>query len=131
MDSELGSLCASLLQLRDTFYSLLPSTGDPLGDDSTDFTSPRDVIPRCSVRVLLPEMKAQVFAGCVLAFSGLYPVEEPPERTLCWRLGAQYGAKLKESVDKEVTHLVAANEGTAKVHLASSLGGIRIVRPDW
>ena len=82
------------------------------------------------VQVVLGEIKHGVLDGCELAFSSLIPLGEEPEQSAVWRHAEEYGARCHHGITRHVTHLVAANPGTAKTEEAHNVG-VKVVWPSW
>ncbi|WFD36013.1 protein-serine/threonine phosphatase [Malassezia cuniculi] len=82
------------------------------------------------VEHVLGNIKHGVLDGCELAFSGLIPLGEQPESSAIWRHAEEFGAKCHRGITRHVTHVVAANPGTAKTEEAHHLG-IKVVWPTW
>ena len=64
---------------------------------------------------MIPYVKRKVQAGTVIVFSGVIPTQVPVERSKPFLLARSLGASVKNHVDGDTTHLVAARLGTAKV----------------
>ncbi|KAI9221447.1 hypothetical protein BC828DRAFT_380947 [Blastocladiella britannica] len=111
-DTELQDLLPKLVELNHRFY----------GQDSDN--SPHDV------RIILPDMKRTVLAGCVISFSGLIPKTMPEQRSDLWMLAISFGAKCSLVVDAQTTHLVARAFGTDKSKQALARN-LPIISDQW
>lgn len=83
-----------------------------------------------NVESVLGNIKHGVLDGCELAFSGLIPLSEDPETSAIWKHAEEFGAGCHSGITRHLTHLVAANPGTAKTEEAHRLG-IKVVWPSW
>lgn len=83
-----------------------------------------------SVEFVLRNIKHGVLDGCGLAFSGLIPLSEEPESSAIWKHAEEFGAECHNEITRHLTHLVAANPGTAKTAEAHRLG-VKVVWPSW
>lgn len=85
------------------------------------------------VRVILTEdfKRRTLLSGLGIVFSGVIPQEAEPSSHSFWAAAELYGAKCHHHLhDEGVTHLITANEGTAKVQKAARMG-LKIVRFDY
>ena len=64
----------------------------------------------------------QVLAGVVILFSALVPLGQDPRAHHLGQLTEQFGAKCVTQEDASVTHVVAANSGSAKAQWALAHG---------
>lgn len=88
-------------------------------------------VEEIDVRNILDSKKKQVLTGCKIIFSCVIPKGEKfPERHPLWKLAVEFGAECKLSWDDQVTHVIAALEGTEKTAKARQEGK-HVVRPDW
>lgn len=76
-------------------------------------------------------MKRQTLRDTHLVFSGLVALGSRPEDSEYWKLAQTFGARCSADLSSSVTHLVANQEGTAKVHSARRNPRIRVVYPQW
>ena len=107
-------------------------------------------VPAPDLKTVIPYVKRKVLAGAVIVFSGVIPTQVPVERSKPFLLARSLGASVKNHVDGDTTHLVAARLGTAKVSInlvncsvkckynvylqvndARKYGCVHIVTPDW
>ncbi|KAL8292868.1 hypothetical protein RQP46_000562 [Phenoliferia psychrophenolica] len=82
------------------------------------------------VKVIIPTMKRQVLAGVNLVFSGIIALGAKPQESDHWRLATLFGAQCSTDISSRVTHVVASQNGTAKVHHARRQG-LPVVRTEW
>ena len=82
------------------------------------------------VTAVLAARKRGLFTGCVFVFSGLFPVDEPPEKQPLWLCALDHGAECRTGFDSTVTHLIAEVDGTKKTKAARKLS-IPIVHRLW
>ncbi len=64
----------------------------------------------------------QVLAGVVILFSALVPLGQDPKAHHLGQLAVQFGAECVTQEDASVTHVVAANSGSAKAQWARAHG---------
>ncbi|KAJ3215454.1 Carboxy-terminal domain (CTD) phosphatase [Dinochytrium kinnereticum] len=83
------------------------------------------------VRVLMKGMREGILEGVKIVFSGVIPKEMDVRRHEAWRTATSLGAVCVDSINREVTHVVAAKAGTAKVNKAKQYRNIHIVSPQW
>jgi RNA polymerase II subunit A-like phosphatase len=97
----------------------------------------REASSRRTVPEILEEMRSEVLKGCVIVLSGLVPlskqqnVDQNQARPPFVRYAESLGATVKYAVSEEVTHVVAANDGTDKILSARKINGCKIVKPSW
>ena len=72
----------------------------------------------------------QVLAGVRILFTGLIPLEQPPETHALWRMAQAFGARCVQAADEGVTHVVAKARGTEKV-LWALRRGKHVVSKAW
>lgn len=83
------------------------------------------------VRIIIPGFRLQTFDGLHILFSSVIPLDTRPETTDIWNLAEAFGASCHTELSSEVTHLVAAKRGTAKIDQARKRGNIKIVWLAW
>ena len=71
--------------------------------------------PPADVRGVLETARRRVLAGVCVAFSRVIPPEQEPASHPLWRMAERFGATCSMGMGEEVTHVVAAAEGTDKV----------------
>ena len=64
----------------------------------------------------------QVLAGVTILFSALVPLGQDPRAHNLGQLAEQYGAMCVTQEDESVSHVVAANSGSAKAQWALTTG---------
>ena len=84
----------------------------------------------------LRTMRQEVLEGSNLALSGLVPLqwqnrEAKKPRPPFIRYAEQLGAQLHETVVPELTHVVAARDGSDKIKLARCIPGCFVVKASW
>ncbi|GAA5896864.1 hypothetical protein JCM6882_005053 [Rhodosporidiobolus microsporus] len=83
------------------------------------------------VASIIPALKRQALRSTHLVFSGLVALGSRPEDSEYWKLATTFGARCSAELSSSVTHLVANQAGTAKVHSARRNPRIKIVYPQW
>ncbi|GAA5866573.1 hypothetical protein JCM8547_005463 [Rhodosporidiobolus lusitaniae] len=83
------------------------------------------------VATIIPSLKSLTLRHTHLVFSGLVALGTRPEDSEYWKLARTFGARCSNEVTGSVTHLVANQTGTAKVHAARRKPHIQIVYPQW
>jgi RNA polymerase II subunit A-like phosphatase len=78
----------------------------------------------------MPSMKMRVLAGVVIVFSGVLPLGTNIQTADISTWAKTFGAKITDRVAREVTHVIAARAGTAKVKQAVKRG-IKVVGTNW
>jgi len=111
-DSALASMRRLLVEIYNRFYS-----------DSNNIV--RDV------KDIIVNIKRQVLKDCVILFSGLIPINEPPEKSELWRIATKFGAECRNDFSDEITHVVANKSGTSKVNQALHSSGTYLVNVKW
>ncbi|GAA6009999.1 hypothetical protein JCM11491_005822 [Sporobolomyces phaffii] len=104
---------------------------DILSNVHKTFYREHDEAGASDVASIIPAMKRSTFAGTYLVFSGLVALGSRPEDSEYWKLAETFGAKCGTELRDRVTHLVANQAGTAKVHSARRNPKIEIVYPQW
>ncbi|ORY66918.1 hypothetical protein BCR35DRAFT_322307 [Leucosporidium creatinivorum] len=113
-DTELERVFKILKEVRDQFFEEVEK-----GSKSAD------------VKTIIPNMKRQVFAGLELVLSGLVALGSRPHDSEYWKLAETFGAHCSADLSKQTTHVVAKENGTAKVHHARRSSSIHIVWAQW
>ncbi|GAA5893047.1 hypothetical protein JCM8208_004329 [Rhodotorula glutinis] len=87
------------------------------------------------VASIIPSLKRRTLASTHLVFSGLVALGQSPESSEYWKLATSFGAHCSADLSSSTTHLVANQEGTAKVHQARRARAkgakVEIVYPQW
>ncbi|KAL3511496.1 hypothetical protein ACH5RR_030897 [Cinchona calisaya] len=88
-------------------------------------------LDEADVRNILASEQKKILAGCRIVFSRVFPVGEAnPHLHPLWQTAEQFGAVCTNSIDDQVTHVVANSLGTDKVNWALSAGRF-VVHPGW
>lgn len=88
-------------------------------------------LDEADVRNILASEQRKILAGCRIVFSRVFPVGEAnPHLHPLWQTAEQFGAVCTNSIDEQVTHVVANSLGTDKVNWALSSGRF-VVHPGW
>ncbi|GAA5985321.1 hypothetical protein JCM11641_005393 [Rhodosporidiobolus odoratus] len=80
---------------------------------------------------IIPALKQQTLRSTHLVFSGLVALGSRPEDSEYWKLARTFGARCSADLTSSVTHLVANQAGTAKVHAARRNPRIKVVYSQW
>ncbi|GAA5892694.1 protein serine/threonine phosphatase [Sporobolomyces salmoneus] len=104
---------------------------DILSNVHKTFYKEHDEAGTSDVAKIIPAMKRTSLKDCYLVFSGLVALGTRPEDSEYWKLAETFGAKCGNELRERVTHLVANQAGTAKVHSARKNPRIKIVYPQW
>ncbi|GJJ09456.1 hypothetical protein Clacol_003679 [Clathrus columnatus] len=83
------------------------------------------------VRIIIPRIRKETLAGTHIVFSSVIPLNVEASTSEIWRTAEVFGATCHTSLTPEVTHVVAAKRGTAKVDLARRRGNIHVVWLPW
>ena len=145
-DTELVSLETRLAAVHTTFFTaydraritqkggrVAALTGKRKIDipSTTSDAKPSDLQFVPDIASVMPSMKRRVLAGVVLVFSGVLPLGTNVHEADIAVWAATFGARIVEKVTREVTHVIAARAGTAKVKQANRRGGIKVVTTNW
>ena len=95
-----------------------------------DESTPADLMLIPDVKQVLPAMKVKVLKGVVIVFSGVLPLGSDIQNADISTWAKTYGASVVEKVTRDVTHVIAARPGTAKVKQAIKKG-IKVVGTPW
>jgi RNA polymerase II subunit A-like phosphatase len=80
--------------------------------------------------LVLSFMRASVLRDVHILFSGTCPLECSPQNHHLWHLAQQFGAVCYEHMTYRVTHVVAARDGSQKVH-EGRRRGLHVVHVNW
>lgn len=83
------------------------------------------------LKTLIPKIRSEVLLGRTLVFSGLVPNQLKLEQSKAYLIARNLGATVKQQLNDDTTHLVAATSGTFKVHAARKRSDIKVVQPEW
>jgi len=93
---------------------------------------------RLTVPETLKKMRREVLKGSAIVLSGLIPLHKQSTaaaaaaaRPPIVRYAQSLGAKMKDTVQYGVTHVVAAKDGTDKAKAATKTPGCVLVKPGW
>lgn len=101
----------------------------PLPSNEDDVkTADLALIP--DVKKVMPAMKQRVLGSVTLVFSGVLPLGTDIQSADLSLWAKSFGATIVEKVSRDVTHVVAARTGTAKVKQAVKRN-IRVVETSW
>ncbi|MES1918056.1 hypothetical protein MHBO_000081 [Bonamia ostreae] len=97
------------------------------------YKTKKDMSPRIPTDAakILKLLRKNVLKNVNVVFSGLFPIDETPEKQSIWKLAKMFGARCSDVIDSSVTHLVARNRATEKVNFALSLRKIKVVESAW
>ncbi|GAA5866431.1 hypothetical protein JCM3774_004681 [Rhodotorula dairenensis] len=112
-DRELDRLFDILSNVRNRFYEEHASKG------------------ASDVATIIPDLKAQSLRDTTIVFSGLVALGTRAEDSEYWKLATTFGAQCSNLLSSKVTHLVANQPGTAKIHSARRFPRIKVVYPQW
>ncbi|CAP65069.1 uncharacterized protein PODANS_5_6570 [Podospora anserina S mat+] len=122
-DRELEFLEKHLTQLHKAYYASYDQKKSKrtIGEDVPD------------VGNLLNNLKAKVLRGHQIALSGVLPQNTDIYRSEIGQQITSFGARLRSTVSKEVTHLVVntSQPGTAKLNAARRYPHIKVVGLEW
>jgi RNA polymerase II subunit A-like phosphatase len=98
--------------------------------NSEEEEAPNDLSLVPDVKKVMPSMKARVLSGVTLVFSGVLPLGTDIQNADISTWAKTFGATVTDKVTRDVTHVIAARAGTAKVKIAVKRG-IKVVGTDW
>ncbi|GAA5836291.1 hypothetical protein JCM3766R1_003481 [Sporobolomyces carnicolor] len=127
-DEQVTEVDEAVLKDNDTE---LDRVFDILSNVHQTFYSEHDEAGASDVASIIPAMKRKTLRDCHLVFSGLVALGTRPEDSEYWKLAETFGANCGNELRERVTHLVANQAGTAKVHSARRNPKIKIVYPQW
>ena len=96
--------------------------------EQDDATKDLTLVP--DVKRLMPAMKVRVLSGVTIVFSGVLPLGTDIQNADISTWAKTFGATVTDKVTRDVTHVIAARAGTAKVKQAVKRG-IKVVGTDW
>lgn len=130
-DSELLTVEMALRMIHKAFYDEYAEQQGKKQQqpDTTQIANHKVASP--DLAQIIPSLKREVFKGCVVLFSGILPLGTNLDSAdiVQWIRG--FGAKVVDDLTPEVTHVVAAWAGTAKVRRAGAMPHVKIVYRDW
>ncbi|TRY67809.1 hypothetical protein TCAL_07221 [Tigriopus californicus] len=88
---------------------------------------------KLNLKFVIPYVKRKILQGTNILFSGVVPTHIPLQKSKAYRIARTLGANVLDTVTPEsnITHLIAARIGTAKVNDVRKMKGVHIVTPDW
>ncbi|OQR95534.1 hypothetical protein THRCLA_07784 [Thraustotheca clavata] len=87
-----------------------------------------------NVKYIMENMRHNVLRGCNIVFSGVIPIDIPPENDYIWKLATSFGAKPSMTMENfPITHLVIHPKrlGTKKYLEALKMPNVNVVNPQW
>ncbi|KIJ57127.1 hypothetical protein M422DRAFT_198518 [Sphaerobolus stellatus SS14] len=134
-DTELVRLANLLEEVHGKFYDAYDARLPEALPDKRKATlvdgRPVDASVAYDVKLIIPRLRARTLAGVHIVFSSVIPLDVNPRTTEMWKTAEIFGATCHTALSKQVTHLVAAKRGTAKVDAARRKGGIYVVWAQW
>ncbi|EPQ60326.1 hypothetical protein GLOTRDRAFT_118635 [Gloeophyllum trabeum ATCC 11539] len=127
-DYELQRVQQLLEEVHQLFYDIYDASRKEEG--SRTGRKPTDP-PPYDVKHIIPRLRMRTLEGVHILFSSVIPLDTNPRNTEIWRMACAFGAQCHTELSSEVTHVVAAKRGTAKVDAARRRGGIKIVWLKW
>ena len=105
--------------------------------DQLKQTTPRD--PGPDLKSIIPYVRKKVLKGFNIVFSGMFPTNQPPEKSRAYCVATALGANIQpvlvarngDNDTNATTHMVAARVGTSKVNSAKKFPGVHIVNANW
>ena len=82
------------------------------------------------IKRIMPAMKVRILSSVVIVFSGVLPLGTDIQSADISTWAKTFGATIREEVGRDVTHVIAARAGTAKVKRAMKRG-IKVVSTAW
>eukprot|EP01113_Clastostelium_recurvatum_P009860 TRINITY_DN14805_c0_g1_i1.p1 TRINITY_DN14805_c0_g1~~TRINITY_DN14805_c0_g1_i1.p1 ORF type:complete len:660 (-),score=84.90 TRINITY_DN14805_c0_g1_i1:181-2160(-) len=114
-DNYLACNLAVLREVHRRFFSRVPAVAPLLPD----------------VKAIISAIKSEVFTGCHVVFSALFPMDADPTRTYEWRHVSDFGGTCQRTITPQTTHVVAVKKDTSKVNQARAMSGVWVVHPTW
>lgn len=95
--------------------------------------------PGPDLKSIIPYVRKKVLKGCNIVFSGMFPTNQPPEKSRAYCMATSLGATIQpvlvalegNNEASATTHMVAARMGTSKVNAAKKFPGVHIVNANW
>ncbi|KAI0800691.1 hypothetical protein C8Q74DRAFT_1238166 [Fomes fomentarius] len=109
-DIELERVRKILELVHEQFYAAYAAQDE----DKTSKKKP----PEYDVQTIIPRMRQDVLAGCHLLFSAIIPMGAQPHTMEIWKTATAFGATCHTELSPIITHIVTAQPGTQKVHMA-------------
>jgi RNA polymerase II subunit A-like phosphatase len=102
----------------------------PLPHPEEEDGTPVDLMFVPDVKKVMPAMKLRVLSGVTIVFSGVLPLGTDIQNADISTWAKTFGASITDKVGRNVTHVIAARPGTAKVKQAVKRG-IKVVGTSW
>ena len=112
-DNELDRVKSILVEVHSTFYNLKLAGDDP------------------DVKLIISNLKRKVLKGVDLVFSSIIPLDMKLFQSQIYQLANEFGANCHEYLNDNITHIVAAKKGTAKVEQGKKISKSHIVWLEW
>lgn len=87
---------------------------------------PKETVSIPDLKTVIPYVRQKVLKDVVIVFTGCFPTNQRPESAKIYLVAISLGAKVQKELSKDVTHLVAARPGTAKVQQARKFRNIKV-----
>ncbi len=145
-DEELVHLEATLTKVHENFFTeydrkrlggkggrVAELTGKrkaPLPSQDDNDGQSLDLLLVPDVKRVMPAMKMKVLSSVRIVFSGVLPLGTDIQNADISTWAKSFGATITEKVSRDVTHVIAARPGTAKVKQAVKRG-IKVVGTPW
>ncbi|KAL0288464.1 UNVERIFIED_CONTAM: RNA polymerase II C-terminal domain phosphatase-like 4 [Sesamum radiatum] len=100
-----------------------------LGEGTADGVHESLITPCCS-HAVLKTVRKEIFEGCKVVFSRVFPTNFPAEEHHLWKMAEQMGATCSLELDPSVTHVVSMDAGTDKSRWAVQEKKF-LVHPRW
>ena len=105
--------------------------------DQLKQTTPGDTGP--DLKSIIPYVRKKVLKGFNIVFSGMFPTNQPPEKSRAYCVATALGANIQpvlvarngDNDTNATTHMVAARVGTSKVNSAKKFPGVHVVNANW
>ncbi|KAJ9114501.1 hypothetical protein QFC20_001374 [Naganishia adeliensis] len=127
-DKELKRVDMVLREIHGRFFDALSQVKGGLRIPPSSEPDPKILF---DVRHIIPHMQRKVLRGCVICFSGIIPLQQPPQENEYWILATMFGARCTRRLSSDVTHLVTGQTDTQKVAEALRKPGVKVVWRDW
>lgn len=145
-DEELIHLEASLTSVHTAFFAeydrkrlagkggrvaeLIGKRKAPLPSQGDNDGPPAELLLVPDIKKVMPAMKIRVLSGVTIVFSGVLPLGTDIQSADISTWAKTFGATITDKVTRDVTHVIAARPGTAKVKHAVKRG-IKVVGTPW
>ena len=145
-DEELIFLELHLTKVHETFFAeydrkrigakggrvaeLIGKRKAPLPDRDDEEGPSVDLKLVPDIKKIMPAMKMKVLSGVTIVFSGVIALGVDIQKVDLSIWAKTFGATITDKISREVTHVIAARPGTAKVKQAVKRG-IKVVGTQW